>query len=160
MKQLGTVYYQALIILNLKLFVRSKVKPMTFSFQVININNVSLTDVCDYVNITTTQLTTISSEDCSKQECTWCIEPLENGATKLYFEFFKPDVTSADIVIVGYGYNFTRQNELVNIETTEVPNSITVADTRLWVRMIRGDDRSHSVVEFQLGWSSALCECF
>ena len=122
--------------------------------------HVSPTDVCDYVNITTTQLITISSEDCSKQECTWCSEPLENGATQLFFEFFRPDVSSADIVIVGNGHNFTRQNQLVNIETTEVPNSITVADTRLWVRLIRAEDRSRSVVEFQLGWSSVLCECF
>ncbi|XP_072033306.1 CUB and sushi domain-containing protein 3-like [Amphiura filiformis] len=116
-------------------------------------------DVCQYLNITANVLTNITTSECSKTDCTWCINPLAEGVTILYMKYFNLDVTSDDMMTIGHGYNFTQENTLMHIDANEGPNSVVVEDTRMWIKVIRQDTRSRTLVKFQLGWSQELLPC-
>ena len=118
-------------------------------------------DVCQYVNVTESALVDVSSKDCSKRECVWCVNPTStSGVTMLHFEMFTIDAQKQDRLSVGYGYNFSQENTLVFLNTSQYPSTVAVENTRLWIRMSFQDDLSSGTsFDIQLGWVNTLCEC-
>ncbi len=110
------------------------------------------------MNVTTNDLANITSSECAKLDCAWCVDPLHEGATILYMQYFNLDVTKRDMVTIGQGHNFTQENTLMFIDTDEGPNSVAVENDRLWIRVIREDSRSNTLVKFHFGWAQELCK--